>query len=114
MKDALESRAKKRFEGDYQAVPWMVMHAAVVINKGRRDDEVFTAYRRWMGERVHQASRGVWRKRDALTGVVCGEEQVRRQMGGWCLVGDKDGEWRVDRMSGERSRESQRFQEEAR
>ncbi len=37
LKDALESRINRRVEGDHQAVPWMVMRAATVINKGRRD-----------------------------------------------------------------------------
>ncbi len=49
LKDALESRITRRAEGDHQAVPWMVTHAATVINKGREDDEEFTAYRRRTG-----------------------------------------------------------------
>ncbi len=43
----MDSRIKGRVEGDHQAVPWMVAHAATVINKGREDDEGFTACRRW-------------------------------------------------------------------
>ncbi len=35
VKNALESRINKRVEGYHQAVPWMVMHAATVINNGR-------------------------------------------------------------------------------
>ncbi len=46
LKNALESRISKRVKGDHQAVPWMVMHAAAVINKGRKDDEGFAACRR--------------------------------------------------------------------
>ncbi len=32
LKNALESRVNKRVEGDHQVVPWMVMHAAAVMN----------------------------------------------------------------------------------
>ncbi len=48
-KDALESRTKMRAEGGHHAALWMVMRAATVTNKGRRDDEGFTAHRRWKG-----------------------------------------------------------------
>ncbi len=48
-KKALESRINRRVEGDYQAVPWMVMHTATVINKGRKDDEGVMPYRRLKG-----------------------------------------------------------------
>ncbi len=36
-----------RTEGDHQVAPWMVMHAATAINREMKDDERFTAYRRW-------------------------------------------------------------------
>ncbi len=49
LKNALENRINKREDGDHQSAPWMVMHAATVINKGRRDDEGFMPYRRWKG-----------------------------------------------------------------
>ncbi len=49
IKDALESRRQRRVEGEHPAVPWMAMHAASVINRGRKDDEGFTVYRRWRG-----------------------------------------------------------------
>ncbi len=47
LKDALDSRINKRNERDHRVVPWMVMHAATVITKGRRDDEGCTPHRRW-------------------------------------------------------------------
>ncbi len=47
LKNALKSRIDKRVQGSHQALPWMVMQVATVINKGRRDDEGFTACRRW-------------------------------------------------------------------
>ncbi len=46
-KNALKSRIDKRVEGDHQAAPWIVTHAATAINKGAKDDEGFTPYRRW-------------------------------------------------------------------
>ncbi len=50
LKKEPESRINKRVEGDHQAAPWMVTHAATVINRGRKDDEEFKAYRRWKGK----------------------------------------------------------------
>ena len=47
IKDALESRIKEKLNGEHPAVPWMVMHAASVMNRGRKDEEGFSAYRRW-------------------------------------------------------------------
>ncbi len=49
LKKAMESRMNRRAEGDHQAVPWVVAHAATVIKEGRRDDAGFTAYRRCKG-----------------------------------------------------------------
>ena len=49
IKDALESRHGRRVEGDHPAVPWTMTHAASVVNRGRKDDEGFAAYRRWKG-----------------------------------------------------------------
>ncbi len=49
LKNALEVRINRRAEGDRQAVPWMVIHAATVISVGRKGDEGFTACRRWKG-----------------------------------------------------------------
>ncbi len=46
IKDALESRHKRKMKGEHPAVPWIVTHAASVINRGRKGDEGFTAYRR--------------------------------------------------------------------
>ncbi len=47
IKDASESRHQRRVEGEHQVVPWMVMHAASVINVWRQENEVFSAYRGW-------------------------------------------------------------------
>ena len=49
IKDALESRHGRRIGEEHQVVPWMVMHAASVVNRSRKDDEGFSAYRRWKG-----------------------------------------------------------------
>jgi hypothetical protein len=49
IKDALESGRGRREEGDHPAAPWMMVHAASVVNRGRKDYEGFTACRRWKG-----------------------------------------------------------------
>ena len=49
IKDALESRSGRRVDGYHPAVPWMMTHAASVVNRGRKCDEGFTAYRVWKG-----------------------------------------------------------------
>jgi hypothetical protein len=53
--DALESRRGRRVDGEHQAVPWMVMHAAPMVNRGRKDDDGFSAHRRW---RVAESGEG--------------------------------------------------------
>ena len=35
-------------------MPWLVMHAASVINRGRKDEEGFSAYRRWKGREFNK------------------------------------------------------------
>ena len=54
LKDALESRVGRRIQGDHPAVPWLVMYAASVINRGRKDQEGFTPYRRWKGREFNK------------------------------------------------------------
>ncbi len=45
----MESRVGRRIDGEHLVVPWLVTHAASVINRGRKDHEGFTAFRRWKG-----------------------------------------------------------------
>ncbi len=49
IKDALESRHKRRIDGERPVVPCMLTHGASVINRGRKDEGGFSAYRRWEG-----------------------------------------------------------------
>ena len=49
IKDALESRLKEKLHGEHPAVPWIAMHSASVINRGRKGEEGFSAHRRWQG-----------------------------------------------------------------
>ena len=44
------------------------------------------------GQGVQQAGGGVWRVCDVLTGGICGEEQVRREVDGRHVAGDQIGE----------------------
>ncbi len=52
MKDALGSRFDKRIGEESNLVPWLVGHAAAVVNRRRKDQEGFTAYRRWTGKEL--------------------------------------------------------------
>ncbi len=47
LKDALESSVGRRIDEEHPIVPWLVMYAASVINRGRKTHEGFTAFRRW-------------------------------------------------------------------
>ncbi len=47
IKDALESRHGRRVDGERQVV--LVIHAAPVVSRCRKDDEGFSACRRWKG-----------------------------------------------------------------
>ncbi len=46
---ALEGRQGRRKDGEQPVVPWMVMRAAQVVNRSRKDDEGFSSNRRWKG-----------------------------------------------------------------
>ncbi len=43
----LESRIGRRIDGDRPTVPRLVMYAASVVNRGRKDHEGLTPLRRW-------------------------------------------------------------------
>jgi hypothetical protein len=49
IKDVLENRHGRQVDGEHPVVPWTVRHAASVVNRARKDDEGFSAYRRWKG-----------------------------------------------------------------
>jgi len=53
-KDALETRIGERMKGDHQILPWLVSHAAATINRRRKDEEGFTAHRRWKGKEFNR------------------------------------------------------------
>ncbi len=56
LQDALESRRKRLAEGDRPVAPWMVMCAASVINRRRKDEEGFSTHRRWRGREFSVAA----------------------------------------------------------
>ncbi len=56
IKDALESRHGRRVDGEHPVVPWMVMHAALVASRSRKEDEGFHRLPGMERKRVHQAS----------------------------------------------------------
>ncbi len=86
LKDALESRIKKRVDGEHLTVPWMVMHAATVINKGRKDDEAFMPHRRREGKEFNRPVADIEKCVMYLPAVSAGENKFDvRWMGGMCL-----------------------------
>ena len=45
----MDTRYNERIGEQHCAVPWLVIHASSVITRMRKDDEGFTAYRKWKG-----------------------------------------------------------------
>ena len=58
IKDALESRTNEKLHGEHPAVPWMVMHASSIRNRGRKD-EGFHGVPKMEKERLPKASGGI-------------------------------------------------------
>ncbi len=73
LKEVSESTHIRRVAGEYQVVPWMVMQATSVINRGKEDSDGLRAYMGWMG-------RGFTRQVANWGGIrdVGGQGQVRR------------------------------------
>ena len=63
LKLALESRIGGTIPSDHDIVPWIVEHAAVIINKGQVGADGKTAYERLKGKPAHLCWTGVRRKR---------------------------------------------------
>ncbi len=59
----------------------MVTHAATVIKKRRKDDERFTAYRRWKRREFTKPVAEFGEKCDVLAGGIGREEQLRHHTG---------------------------------
>ncbi len=92
IKDALKSRHGRRVDGEHQVAPWMVPRAALVVNRGRKDEEGFSGHRRWKRERVYETSSRVRRMCALRAGDVGREEQVRQQMERRSVVRSLNGE----------------------
>ena len=64
MKDALDTRYDRRTDRDYCAMPWLMKHSGDTMNRRRKDNEGFTAYRRWKGREfrrlVAEFGENVW------------------------------------------------------
>ena len=79
LKDALETRLKARLTEGHPAVPWLVIHAASVMNRSRKDEEGFTPYRRWRGKEFASPV-AEFGERVAHAGELSRKGQVRREM----------------------------------
>ena len=53
MKMALQSRYKRRIRGDHPVLPWLVKHAAMIINLCKVGNDGRTAYERRKGKRFN-------------------------------------------------------------
>jgi hypothetical protein len=60
MKDALDTRYGRGTEGSHCSIPWLMRHSAETINRRRKDDEGFTAYRRWKGREFKRPMAEFW------------------------------------------------------
>jgi hypothetical protein len=90
----------------------MVTHAATVIDKGRKDDEGFTAYRRWKGTKFTRPVAEFGECVMYLPAASVGKNKFDvRWMRGWCVAEDQIGERRVNHRNGRRSGEGQRLHE---
>ena len=49
IRDGLEARIGKRLDGNHKCIPWMVRHAAQVVNRYQMGSDGKTAYRRLKG-----------------------------------------------------------------
>ena len=53
-KDALETRCGRRINGEHKRIPWLMMHAAAVVNRARKDRDALTVYRRLKGRKFNR------------------------------------------------------------
>ena len=94
MKDALESRYGERIARDSHILPWLVMHAAAVVTRYRKDADDITAYRRWKGKAfrgsVAEFGENVWYLKSDSAGKI---KYVNRWHEGiWLGIADDTGE----------------------
>ncbi len=93
-KDALERRHERTLDGEHPAALWLVMHAASVINRGRKDSEGFSAYRKMKGTRVQQTIAQFGECAWYLPAVTVGldEFDMRWREGAWPRILAESGE----------------------
>ena len=67
LKESTETRYQERLKSDHHAIPWMISHAASVINKYQVGQDGKTNHRRWKGKdfdrpicRVSSSSTPLW------------------------------------------------------
>ncbi len=97
IKDALKSRHGRSVEVDHPAVPRMMMHAASVVNKGRKDDDCFTAYRRWRGRELTKAVAEFGECSVYTPALSVGKDKfdVGWKEGVWFVIKAESGEWLI-------------------
>ena len=94
MKEALQSRTSQRISGDHSCIPWLIRHAAATINRRRKDQGGFSAYRKWKGREFNRSvaefCECVWYLKAGSTGKD--KFESRWEDGVWLGIRDRSGE----------------------
>ena len=94
LRDPVETKYGKRIDGNSVVIPWMVMHAAGILNIFRRGMDGRTAYQRVKGRQVQKDTvefgECVWYLKPRSVGK--NKADVRWEDGVWLGVRDKSGE----------------------
>ena len=102
VKNSLESRLRKEVKADHPALPWLVMHAANLLNRYHKGQDGCTAYRRLKGkdfdQKVAEFGEEVWYMSPGIVGKdkmdVRWKEGVwlgNRERSGEAIIGTPDG-----------------------
>ena len=54
LKDAMDTRYQHKYDGNHSSIPWLIKHAADVINRTRISTDGKTAFRRWKGREFNK------------------------------------------------------------
>ena len=102
LRDAVETKYRKRMHGGNPAIPWMVQHAAGILNRYRLGSDGKTAYQRVKGRKfqrdVVEFGECVWYLKPKSVGR--NKAEMRWEEGVWLGVRDKSGEMYIGTDTG--------------
>ena len=94
MKVALEDRTRQRIQADHVILPWIVQHAAAVINRYHKGSDGATPYRRARGREFNgdmcEMGERIWYMKPGMTGKE--KLESKWEDGIWVGVTDTSGE----------------------